>query len=153
MPISRRLDREPTRFGHASLLALLTVFFALRVVGQALQACLPQPWLPPFAQFQGSGLGYATLLSSQLLILTVMVRLSWRVHTGALRRHAGTGRVLAWIGAVYLGGSLLRIAVGLALPSAPAWFRAWIPGAFHLVLAGFILVVADFHQRAQRAAT
>lgn len=143
---------EATSHGpHAWLLAILTALFSLRVAGQAIQAWLPQPWLPPFAAFQGSGLGYASLLSSQLLILIVMTRVSWRVHSGALRPRAGTGHVLVWIGAVYLGGSLLRIGVGLALPSAPAWFRVWIPGVFHLVLAGFILIAADFHRRAPRA--
>jgi hypothetical protein len=74
------------------------------------------------------------LLSSQVLILGVMIFCNLRPPKG--------GRALLWIGGLYMAGSLLRIAVGIALPSAPAWFSAWIPAAFHLVLAGYVLTLA-----------
>lgn len=58
-----------------------------------------------------------------------------------LRRPKG-GRVLLWIGGLYMAGSLLRIAVGLVVPGAPAWFSTWIPALFHVVLAGYVLTLA-----------
>jgi hypothetical protein len=115
------------------------LLFSLRVAGQAIQRWAPQPWLPPFDAFQGSSLPYWFLLSVQLLILGAMVFCN-------LRRPR-SGRVLLWLGGLYMAGSLLRIIVGLALPDAHPWFRAWIPGAFHVVLAAYLLALAIFHPR------
>jgi hypothetical protein len=57
-------------------------------------------------------------------------------------RQPKRGRVLLWIGGIYMVGSLLRIAVGLAVPGASAWFSTWIPALFHVVLAGYVLALA-----------
>ena len=124
------------------LLWLLTFLFSLRVAGQAIQRWAPQSWLPPFDAFQGSNLPYWFLLSVQLAILAAMAFYN-------LRRPAG-GRVLFWLGVIYMTGSLARIAVGLAVPDAHPWFRAWISGVFHIVLAAYLLVLsapARFHSR------
>lgn len=123
----------------AILLWLLTFLFSLRVAGQAIQHWAPQAWLPPFGAFQGSNLSYPVLLSSQIVILAAMVFCN-------LRRPAG-GRALFWFGVIYMTGSLARIAVGLAVPDAHAWFRAWISGVFHIVLAAYLLVLARFPRR------
>ena len=55
------------------------------------------------------------------------------------------GRILAWIGGIYMAGSLARLAVGLAVTDAPPWFTAWISAVFHVVLAGFVLTLAAYH--------
>jgi hypothetical protein len=44
-----------------------------------------------------------------------------------------------------MAGAMTRLAIGLALPNAPAWFTAWISGAFHVVLATFVLALARYH--------
>jgi hypothetical protein len=121
------------------LLWLLTFLFSLRVAGQAIQRWAPQAWLPPFDAFQGSSLPYWFLLSVQLAILGAMVFCN-------VRRPAAGG-VLFWFGVIYMAGSLARIAVGLAVPDAHPWFRAWISGAFHIVLAAYLLVLGLFHPR------
>jgi hypothetical protein len=113
---------------------LLTLLFSLRVAGQAIQLWAPQPWLPPFDAFQGSNLPYPFLLASQIVILGVMVYCN-------VRRPRG-GRAIRWFGIIYMAGSLARIAIGVAVPSAPAWFSTWIPAAFHVVLAGYVLTLA-----------
>jgi hypothetical protein len=123
----------------AFLLWFLTFLFSLRVAGQAIQLWAPQPFLPPFDAFQGSNLPYPVLLGAQVGILAVMVFCN-------LRRPRG-GRVLRWLGAIYMTGSVLRIVVGLAVPSAPAWFSTWIPAAFHLVLAAYVLALATARGR------
>ena len=113
---------------------MLTLLFSLRVAGQAIQHWAPQPYLPPFDAFQGSNLPYPVLLGSQLLILGLMVFCNLRPPNG--------GSVLLWIGGLYMAGSLLRIAVGIAVPDASAWFSTWIPALFHVVLAGYVLALA-----------
>ena len=126
---------------------LLSALFAARVLGQALQRWLPQPFLPPVEAFQGSALPYGVLLSAQLAILTAMLYFSLRMQIGALLPSRRLGVGLAWVGAVYMAFSVGRIAVGLAVPNADAWFRTWIPALFHLVLAGFVLTVSLYHLR------
>jgi hypothetical protein len=132
------------------ILWLLTVLFAVRVAGQAIQAWWPQPFLPPFRDFQGSHLAYPVLLTSQLLILAVMLRWSWKVQRGTAPS-ARAAAALLWCGALYMAASLARLAIGLEFPAAPPWFSAWISGVFHLVLAGFVLTLAASHRRASRA--
>lgn len=63
-----------------------------------------------------------------------------------LRRPNG-GRALFWAGVIYMTGSLARIAIGLSVPDAHPWFRAWISGVFHIVLAAYLLVIARFPRR------
>ena len=117
------------------LLWFLTLLFSLRVAGQAIQHWVPQPFLPAFDAFQGSNLPYPVLLGLQIVILAAMAYCN-------VRRLAG-GRVLLWLGAIYMVGSLARIAVGLIFPSALPWFSAWIPALFHVVLAGYVLTLAS----------
>jgi hypothetical protein len=128
-------------------MALLTGLFGLRVAGQAVQFWMPQTFIPSFASFQGSSLPYSTLLLIQLLILGLMVRTCLRIGGGISVPDRRLGRGLAWFGGLYMAGSVARIAAGLAIPSAPAWFSTWIPAFFHLVLAGFVLAAAHFHLR------
>lgn len=74
-----------------------------------------------------------------------MVLLSWRIQAGTLRPDRRVGNVLAWLGGVYMGGSIWRLVVGLAIPEASAWFSAWIPAVFHVLLASFVLTLAVYN--------
>lgn len=129
----------------AALLWVLTVLFMVRVLGQALQQWAPLPLLPSFEEFQGSNLPYELLLVLQLFILAVMVRTAWRIQHLALPPNRSAGRLLWWLGGIYMAGSVARIAIGLLMPGAHSWFEAWIPAFFHLVLAAFVLLVACYH--------
>jgi uncharacterized protein len=140
-------------FTYATALWSLTVLFALRVVGQAVQRWAPQPFLPRFDAFQGSGLPYWLLLSAQIVILGLMVLTCWRISVRSLAPNPRLGRALFYAGAAYMIGSLARIAVGWAVPEAAPWFRTWIPAFFHLVLASYVLTVAGYHLRANRRAS
>ena len=151
-----RILRRPTPgnvgavgYGHryAYLLWGLTLLFALRVLGQAVQRWLPQEFLPPAAAFQGSELPYGLLFAAQLLILAIMARFSRRVQTAALRASRHSGKILAWAGSVYMTAALGRLVLGLLVSDAPAWFHARIPAIWHIVLASFLLVMASFHAR------
>lgn len=135
----------PSTGGYAAACWSLAALFAARVLGQAVQRWVPQPFLPPFEVFQGSRLPYWLLLSLQILILLLMLRVARRVQTARLVPSRRAGLPLAWAGGAYMTVALGRIAVGLAVPDAPAWFRTWVPAFFHLVLAGFVLTVSLYH--------
>lgn len=124
---------------------LLTALFVCRVLGQAVQRWWPQSWLPPFEDFQGSGLPYGILLPSQLAIVALMAWYAWRMRTGAMIPARRAGRLLAWSGGLYLAGALLRLAVGWLASGAAPWFTARIPALFHIVLASYVLTVAVYH--------
>jgi len=124
------------------LLWALLLLFSLRVAGQAVQKWQPQSYLPSFGEFQGSSIPYPALLAIQLVILAVMGRVCWRVHSGTLVPNQRAGGVLRAFGSLYMAGSLARIVVGMLMPDQPSWFTAWIPAFFHVVLAIFVLVVA-----------
>ena len=49
----------------------LTIAFLLRVIGQAVQRWSPVKFLPPFDDWQGSGLPYPVLFGAQIVILVV----------------------------------------------------------------------------------
>jgi hypothetical protein len=136
------------RTDGTALLWTLSCLFALRVFAQALQRWLPQSFLPPFGRFQGSSLPYPVLLSAQFLILAAMLRYSWKAHFAALTANRRVTKTLFWCGAIYMVGSVARIAIGLTISIAPPWFSAWISAVFHLVLAGFVLTLAWTHHRA-----
>jgi len=124
---------------------VLTVLFSLRVFGQAVQRWLPQPWLPPFTAWQGSSTPYPLLLSIQLLILGAMATTSHRTWHGRTIVRRSAMKWLTGLGAIYLTGALARIVIGISIETAPAWFRAWISGVFHVVLASFLLAFAAYH--------
>ena len=136
-----------TNRAYAALLWACSFLFAVRVLGQAVQRWSPQSFLPDFGSFQGSGLPYWLLLSSQSAILGAMLWYAWRVQTRALRASERAGRVLMWLGWIYMLGSIARIGIGIAVPTAPAWFRASIPATFHLVLAAYVLTLAYYHRQ------
>lgn len=130
---------------HAPVLWALAAAFALRVAGQALQRWLPQPFLPPFGQWQGSGTPYSLLLTLQLLIVALLVRTAWRVGRRLSTPSPRLGRQLAGFGAIYMAVSVARVAIGWTFDAAPPWFTAWISGVFHIVLAAYVLTVAHYH--------
>lgn len=132
-------------FVHSWVCWSLAGLFAARVLGQAVQRALPQPLLPPFDAFQGSRLPYALLLGTQVVILAAMAIASWRIQRRRLVPVERTGSVLRVLGIVYMFFAMARIVIGWAVPDANAWFRAWIPAFFHLVLAGFVLALAHYH--------
>jgi len=128
------------------ILAALAALFALRVMAQATQRWHVVPFLPPFDAFQGSALPYELLLSSQIAILVVMALMAWQVRADKIQRRAGVGRALAIAGWIYCSVMLIRLCIGFAASAAPGWFKVWIPGVFHLVLAAFVLALAAYHR-------
>jgi hypothetical protein len=142
-------SNRTARSRYSSLLYLFASLFFLRVVGQAVQYWFPLDFLPPFGHFQGSSLPYALLLSIQFLMLVFMYCFAWRLDSGKLLPNSRAGRWLMAFGIIYMGGSVTRIAIGVAVVDAGAWFTSWIPAVLHVVLAAFVLTLALFHLRAK----
>jgi hypothetical protein len=130
---------------YSALMWSLTLLFALRVVGQAIQFWVPQRFLPPVDDFQGSSLPYWVLLLSQLVILALMIHYTRRVQGRSLVPERRAGTILARLGGVYMAVSLGRIAIALLVSDSAPWFTAWIPAVFHVVLAWFVLTLASYH--------
>ena len=128
----------------AATLYLLTALFTLRVGGQALQRWLPQTWLPPFADWQGSAIGYPVLLAMQLLIIAAMALASHRAWKGTMRPTRAGVLAAYWTGGIYMAASIARPTIGILVPDSHPWFHAAISSAFHLVLASFVLALARY---------
>lgn len=136
---------------HGPLLALLTLLFALRVLGQALVGFFGVTWLPAMEQWFSGLIPYPTLLIIQLVMLILMVKI-----TGEIWRGKGTFGILRppWspflmkFSAVYAAAMALRYALTMTLHPEKRWFGDTIPIIFHFVLAGFICVLGQYHKRA-----
>lgn len=131
--------------GYVRALTALFLLFCIRVAIQLFQALSPVAVLPPFDAWQSGALPYSFLLVSQAVIIVVCSRIIWRLHMGTVVPSERTGKWLLIVGGVYFGVMCLRLAIGLTVAPDHFWFRAKLPTAFHLVLAGFVLVYGRFH--------
>jgi len=138
-PIASRL--------HSALLALLMAAFLFRVGAQAVQAWHPVAWLPPFESWHSATLPYWMLLVSQLVILAAQLWVLAAMLAGRHRPRRSTGVVLLVLGDAYFAFMLFRLVGGLTVLQHVPWFQPLLPTVFHLVLAAFLLVLADFHLR------
>ena len=127
----------------------LSVAFLGRVVSQAVQKWAPVSFLPPFDDFQGSGLPYAALLSAQIAILVLLVVVVVRMHRGKSLISPRLILPVTVAGGVYFAVMAVRLVLGLSVLSHSGWFSTWIPTVFHLVLASLLMLIAAY-QRARR---
>ena len=67
---------------HGPLLALLTLLFALRVLGQGLVAFFGVTWLPEMTHWFSCLIPYPSLLIIQLLMLILMVKITGEIWRG-----------------------------------------------------------------------
>lgn len=123
--------------------------FLFRVAAQAFQAWRPVAWLPPFDSWHSATLPYSLLLASQLVILAVQFWVLIAMIQGRGRPRRWLGVTLLVLGAAYFGFMLFRLVAGLTFLRHVPWFDAILPTEFHLVMAAFLLVLADFHLRFQ----
>jgi hypothetical protein len=138
---------------RAAALWTLLALFAGRVLGQLAVSVDAAPFLPPMEQWQSGLLPYPLLLASQIALLAVLSSISLQFSRRRgyfVRPHAWLGTPLwaaAWL---YAAGMVVRYAVWMALKPEDRWTGDLIPVVFHLVLAGFLLVVASHHRQVHR---
>jgi len=129
---------------HGAILALLTLLFFLRVLGQALVAFPGVTWLPPMEQWFSGLLPYPILLVIQIIMLASMVKISADICRGqgffSIARPRWS-RVLIDFSAIYTSAMIARYVLTMIFKPEMRWFGSTIPIFFHFVLAGFILVL------------
>jgi hypothetical protein len=138
-------------FMRGPVLALLTLIFLLRVLGQALVAGFGVTWLPAMEHWHSGLIPYPTLFTIQLLMLIVMTKITrdiWRGTGFFARVRPSWSRFLICVSAIYAGAMALRYVLTMTFYPEMRWFGGTIPILFHFVLAGFLYVVARFHSRA-----
>jgi len=125
---------------RSTALWILFVLFTLRVVGQLLVVSGVAGFLPPMEEWQSGLLPYPALLASQVLIVFLLATVCVQFSRGEgwfVRRHRSLATPLWVAGWIYAVGMVTRYAL---------LRRDSIPVAFHIVLAGFLLVVASHHR-------
>ena len=126
---------------------MLFALFACRVVAQPLALVVHSAVLPPFEAWHSGAIPYSLLLASQLLILSASGRTAWRFSTGAVKPRRAVGVAAIAFGGLYFLGMMARLILGATVLSDVRWFASPVPTLFHLVLAGYLLVLGDFHIR------
>lgn len=126
------------------LLSMALVLFCGRVLAQHVQSVAGIRFLPPFEAWHSGTLPYSLLLVSQILIIIVagivLVRVQKNLYDFSRRR----GAVLLWLGNVYFLAMFLRFILGLTVLSSHTWFGSILPAIFHMVLAGFLIVLGVY---------
>ena len=126
---------------RATLLWILLALFALRVLGQLLVVAGVAPFLPPMDEWQSGLLPYPVLFASQIAILALLAMVCIQFSHGRglfVRRNRWLATPLWIVGWIYAIGMVVRYAL---------LRRDAIPVVFHIVLASFLLVVANHHRR------
>ena len=130
--------------GHALWLGVLLVAFLIRVGIQLLQFVAPTDALPPFDSWQSGTIPYWSLLASQVVIIALALWAIFGFARGAMKPNVMLGRITTWVGVVYLAGAVARFVAGLTVAQDVPFLSAHLPGFFHIVLAGMVLVAGDY---------
>ena len=121
-------------------LTLLTLLFMGRVAGQLMTRMSETSWLPPDALWHAGMVSFPVLLALQVLILAAMAMTIWRLDR--LTSRPGLAAVTASFAIVYGALMLGRGIIGATDLTAIGWFDAPLSTPFHMVLAGWLLVIA-----------
>ena len=130
----------------APILWLLTVLFALRVVGQLVVVLRGPDWLPPMEDW--NLVPYRLLLPAQLVILGVMtwIDVSFSASSGPpVDRAELLGWALIGFSVIYAGVMVIRYVARMRRRPEARWFDGTIPIVFHLVLATYLYALGSFH--------
>jgi hypothetical protein len=145
--LSGNQGQPRTNGPHLALLSILTAAFLCRVVLQLVQAWWPVDVLASFENWHSAILPYPMLLAWQLAILAIQV---WVIVTISRNAHPPrqlVGQVLLVVGGLYFTFMLFRLVAEMSFLQDLPWFQVRLPTIFHLGLAAFLLVLADFHLR------
>lgn len=147
--MSHALVIQGTR--HGVWLWTLWAAFGFRVLAQLLQRVHPVASLPRFDAWHSATLPYPALLAIQLIMVVALASVAWSVWRGTTRRRARLGKWLRRLGGLYLFVMLARLALGLTALTGHPWFDKPVPTLFHLILAGYLLVLASYHSCTKEA--
>jgi hypothetical protein len=126
---------------HGRVLAVLTLLFVLRVLGQALVEFFTGDWLPSSEAWASGLIPYPILLTIQLVMLIAMVKIAsdvWRQSGFFAAAPASWSRFLIGCSAVYAGSMAARYIWTMIFRPEMRWLGGAIPIFFHFVLAAFL---------------
>lgn len=134
----------------APLLWVLLTLFIFRVLGQIIVLFFAPSFLPSMEEWFSGLVPYPYLLTSQILIIALMIKMTRDVQ--ARRNFWGTpehwlGEALVSFGIVYLSVMIIRYSIRMTLYPLERWTGGSIPIVFHWVLASFVLIIGMFHLR------
>jgi len=135
---------------RAAVLWTLLGLFTGRVAGQLAVSLDAAPFLPPMEEWQSGLLPYPVLLASQLLVIAALGTICRQFSSGAgyfVEPESWLGTPLWVAGWIYALGTVVRYAVWMAIKPEERWTGDLIPVMFHIVLASFVLIVADHHRQ------
>lgn len=122
-------------------MSVLCALFCLRVLAQFLQKAFPVEWIPGFDAWQSGVVPYSLLLAVQLALIGWMSFVLHKVRNGTLRARRWKYRFCLVFGGVYFVFMAFRWIAGMTFLAGDDWFSRTIPAFFHLVVAGFILLL------------
>ena len=137
---------------HGRALAILTLLFALRILGQALVVFFSVGWLPATEHWFSGLIRYPILLGIQLVMLAVMIKIAsdiWRNRGFFAKPRPGCSRFLIACSVFYAVSMLLRYALTMTYRPEMRWFGGTIPIFFHFVLAAFLYTWGKFHSQTE----
>jgi len=133
---------------HGRALAILTLLFALRVLGQALVVFFSVDWLPDTEHWFSGVIRYPILLAIQAVMLPGMVKITadiWRARGFFAEPRPGCSRFLIACSIIYAISMVLRYALTMRYRPEMRWFGGTIPIFFHFVLAAFVYTWGKFY--------
>lgn len=140
MSNDKRADRAV-----GAVLWVLSVLFALRVLGQALVVSMDVSWLPAVEHWESGLLPYPLLVTAQAAILVAQVAVGRQVWRGRGWFVRPRPRLAVWMrrfSYLYAGSMAARYAVAMALIPEWRWFGHTIPIVFHCLLAAWLFAYA-----------
>jgi hypothetical protein len=132
------------------VLALLTLLFSLRVLGQALVEFLSVDGLPSSEAWASGLIPYSILLAIQLVLLVGMVKIVtdvWSEGGFFATAPASWSRFLIGFSAVYATSMAGRYVLTMTFQPEMRWLGGTIPIFFHFVLATFLYTWGKFLTR------
>ena len=132
---------------------VLLLLFGFRVAAQFLQGYRPVNFLPEFDAWHSGLLPYGLLFAIQLVLGVGGLFVTWRVGIGRIRPDARFGFLLLSLGSLYFAAMLFRLGLASCPGAAARGFAGqWLPAAFHLVFASWLILIGFFHDAGSRSA-
>ena len=148
-PASRLPRVEP-------VLWVLLGLFCTRVLGQVLVAFFDVTFLPPMEQWFSGLLAYPYLLTSQILIIGLLIKVCTDLSRGTgffARSRPLFAQGALYFGYVYLAAMVLRYIARMSLYPEERWFGGAIPIVFHWVLASYVILFGRAHRARLRSSS
>ncbi len=125
---------------YIAVLMIVSLMFFLRVVAQLIQWLHPVEFLPQFGEWQSGVLPYSFLLSVQILILVLLMKMVRCYLKGSVKVGRQRGMVFLLIGCVYFLIMAARLFASIYFNKDDSWFFDGVLASFfHVILSCFLI--------------